>query len=471
LLAVPFDVEAAVRHCCRAADAAREASGFEAAAAFLTRALERISAEGGRGELRCEVLYQIALDHFCVGEGEQGRRALEDGAQLASEIGATQWLARCVSRLVSWLEIGGYARDLNAFVDRALEQMDPADDLYAVLLARKAELNSQLGAAERRRLYVEAGRLAAETGIPEVMLEVAISRAVQRDPTQLEESRAAVAAYRALEAQYPRALLGFQSRLRSFTLAVTTYWSAVLEGDLAAAQLALAECAAAAEASRAPQLRSVVDLALTTRALSEGRLDDASIRIERMRESANLAGGLGGAWVYCTALLAEARNDLGTLARLGSSLDLSQVDRLALGRTTGAIACSAALAGRTGLRDVALLLLSRLPNAELERLPVAYGDIGSLCSLAETYVSLGDRARADALYAKLEPYASLNAVGVGYEYKGSVAHYLGLLALQCERPDVAVRHFEAAIALNEKLGMRSQVARGRELLERAVAAC
>jgi hypothetical protein len=133
----------------------------------------------------------------------------------------------------------------------------------------------------------------------------------------------------------------------------------------------------------------------------------------------------------------------------------------------GAIAWSAALASRAGRIDLARLLLSRLPDAELERMPVRSGDIGSLCSIVEAYVAIGDRSRADAIYAKLEPYASLNAVGGAYEYKGSVAHYLGLLALQRDRPEVAVVHFEAAVAFNEKLGLRSQGARSRELLERA----
>lgn len=471
LLAVPFDVEVAVRNCCRAADASREASGFEAAAALLTQALERLSAEGGRGELRCEVLYQIAVDRFCVGEIEQGRRALEAGAQLASEIGATQWLARCLSRLASWLDMGGLARELGALVDRALEQMDPAEDLYAALLARKAELNPELGLAERRQLYVEAERLAAASGDPEVMFEVASSRAFHRDPTQLEECRAALAAYRALEAQYPRARAGIPHRLGRFAVELTAYWSALLEGDLAAAQFALAACEAAAEASRVPQCRSAVDMLLASRALSEGRLDEASTYIDRMRESAEVAGGLGSAWMYCAALLAEATNDLEMFAQLGSNLASTQFDRIIARHAAGAIANGAAVAARAGHPDLARLLLNRLPAAELERMPVTQGDIGSLCSIVEAYVAIGDRSLADTLYAKLTPYASLNAVGAGYEYKGSVAHYLGLLALQRERPDLAVHHFETAITFNEKLGMRSQVARGRELLERAAAAC
>jgi|GEM_PF-1820496 len=471
LLAVPVDVEATVRHCCRAAEASREASGFEAAAELLTRALERLAVEGGHGELRCEVLYQVSLDHLCAGEIAQGQRALEDGAQLAAEIGATHWLVRCVSRLAGWVEFGGDALTLKHLVDRALEQVDPAAVLYAPLLARKAELSPELGATGRHRLYDEAERHAAQSGIPELMLEVAFSRANQRDPARLDESRTALAAYRALEAHHPRALLGIQRRTRRSSLEVTAYWCALLEGDRAAAQLALAECQAAAVACRIPYLQRATELMAVTRALSEERLADAWASIERMRESSDLVGGLAMMWQYCTLLHAEATNPAGLFALLYSKPDVTPLDHLPRRRATSAIAWAAALAGRTGHAAAARLLLNRVSDAELERMPSQLGDLGLLCSIAEAYVAIADRSRIDALYLKLQSYASLNAVGSAFEYKGSVAHYLGLLALHSDRPDVAVRHFETAIAFNEKLGMPAQAARSRELLERAAAAC
>ena len=475
LLAVPCDVEAAAQHCRRAAHASREASGFEAAAAWLIRALERLSAAGGYGELRCELLYQISLDHFCVGETEQAWRALDDGARLASDIGATTWLARCVTRVATWRDWRGFAsdaRDLDAFVDRALEHMDPAEGLYAVMLACKANMDPWLSAAERRELWVQAERLAVETCDPEVMLEVAAMRAFQRVPALLEDSRAAIVAYRALEARYPRVSPGIQHRLRHVGVELTAYWCALLAGDRGAAQLALAECEVGTiGAQRVPQLRKLLDMLQTARALSEGRLDDASARIEQARKLGEISGVLEGAWRYCVLMLAEAKNDLGTLTQLGSSTGLSAFDRIDPRYATGAIAWAAALFGKLGLVDEAGLLLTRVSDAELDRMPVRAGDLGSLCLIVEAYVAIGDRSRADMLYAKLEPYASLNAVGVGYEYRGSVAHYLGLLALQLDRPAVAARHFEAAIAFNEKLGVRSQVALGRELLERAAAVC
>ena len=438
---------------------------------LLTRALERLSAEGGHAELRCQVLYLVSLDHFCGGGLEQGKRALQAGAKLASEIGATQWLARCASRLASWLQDFEEPTAVKVLVDRALEQIDPGEDLYAVLLARKAELSRELRVAERQRLYVEAERLAAETGRPEVMLEVAISRAWQRDPTQLEQSRAAVTAYHALEAKYPHALVGIQRRMGRSGVDFTAYWFALVAGDLAAAQLALAQCDAAVDACRVPYLRAVLDLVRIALALSEGRLDEAAAGIARMRESGQLAAGLPGWLMYCTLLHAEAADEHGLFAQLESSMELAQVEGLEPRIAMEAAAWFAALAGRTGNADAARRSLGRVPDAALERMPVGHGDIGTLCSIVEACVAVGDRSRADVLYAKLEPHAGLNAVGSAYEYKGSVAHYLGLLALLREQPAAAANHFEAALAFNEKLGMQAQVERGRQLLGRARAGC
>lgn len=78
-----------------------------------------------------------------------------------------------------------------------------------------------------------------------------------------------------------------------------------------------------------------------------------------------------------------------------------------------------------------------MPDAAIERIPVGYGDIGMLCSMVEACVGVADRSRADMLYAKLEPYAGLNAVGIACEYKGSAAHYVGLLASLREQPAAA----------------------------------
>jgi DNA-binding winged helix-turn-helix (wHTH) protein len=467
LLAVPSNLEAMVLHCRRAAAAAREASGFEAAAALLARALDKLAAEGAPGALRCEFLYELGLDLFCAGEVDNGWRALEDGARLALEIGCDPWLRRIAARLASWMRLGGNTLDLAALVEDALARTPETESLHAILLARRAELRVHLARDLRDALYAAAGAHAASAGDPEIMLDVAIARLAQCDPARIADTRAALATYRALEERHPAALLGIQHRLRRVFVELTEYWCALIEGDLESADLAVEQCHAAAEACRVPQLRCAVELLRATRALADHRLDDAAASIERTRTGENVTGGLSYVSMFCSLLLAEAKGDRHELSQLGEQLDLSALDRIALPQRTGACAWLAAFVAKTGQPALARSILRRISDPVLERMPCNYGDLGALCSIAEAYWHLGDATDAEQLYLRLEPYAALNAVGVAYDYKGSVAHYLGMLAMLCKRPAAAVGHLEVALAFNRKLGIERQIERTSELLARA----
>jgi tetratricopeptide (TPR) repeat protein len=109
--------------------------------------------------------------------------------------------------------------------------------------------------------------------------------------------------------------------------------------------------------------------------------------------------------------------------------------------------------------------------------------------LAETSAILRHTEHAAVLYEALVPWAGFAAVDVTEGFRGSVARYLGLLATMLGRPDDAVRHFEDALAMNERMGARPWLAftqedyarmllardgpgdsvRARELIEQAVA--
>jgi tetratricopeptide (TPR) repeat protein len=304
------------------------------------------------------------------------------------------------------------------------------------------------------------------TGTPELQLEVAIARVGLRDPSRLADCRKAIAGYRSLEQLYPRAVLGVQHRLRRFALELTDYWCSLVEGDLAGADLAIWQCDAAAEACRVPQLRCAVDLLRATRALADGRLDDAATSIERLRPNTQLDGGLGLAWLFCSLMVVEAQ-ERPELDALVSVSDPSMLDRLPERQRTGASAWSAAFFARNGNASAARAFLRRIPPEDLERMPSRHGDLAILCGLAETCWQLGEVADAATLYARLAPHAGLNAVGVAFDYKGSVAHYLGMLALLLGRPTEAVDHLRAALAFNRKLGMQAQLKRTRDLLAHA----
>jgi DNA-binding CsgD family transcriptional regulator len=112
--------------------------------------------------------------------------------------------------------------------------------------------------------------------------------------------------------------------------------------------------------------------------------------------------------------------------------------------------------------------------------------------LSETSVALGDTPRAAKLYEILLPYADRNmTANTAIVCFGSVSYFLGRLAALMARWEDAARHFEQALTLNERMGLKPwvahtlrayahllvsrpnraarELARAREMLEQAVA--
>jgi ATP/maltotriose-dependent transcriptional regulator MalT len=113
--------------------------------------------------------------------------------------------------------------------------------------------------------------------------------------------------------------------------------------------------------------------------------------------------------------------------------------------------------------DNARALFDALAAGEFRDLPVTERLLNTLTLLTEACVGLGDRQRAERLYELLLPYANRPAaVLVHAIHVGAVSHYLGLLATLLERWDDGERHFEHALALNERLGLRPCAAHTRQ---------
>ena len=130
------------------------------------------------------------------------------------------------------------------------------------------------------------------------------------------------------------------------------------------------------------------------------------------------------------------------------------------------------------------MLLGRLPEARGELTALAADDFAAMpfdsewlygmSMLAETCIAVGDAESAPVLYRLLLPWAALNAADHPEGIRGSVSRYLGLLATAMADWPTAQSHFEAALAMNERMGARPWLAHtqrdyARMLLERAEA--
>jgi DNA-binding CsgD family transcriptional regulator len=82
--------------------------------------------------------------------------------------------------------------------------------------------------------------------------------------------------------------------------------------------------------------------------------------------------------------------------------------------------------------------------------------------LTEVCATLGDTVRAAELYELLHPYAGrVLVLGGGLVCCGSADRYLGLLATTVSRSAEAARHFEAALAMNERITAHGPLAHTR----------
>jgi tetratricopeptide (TPR) repeat protein len=119
-------------------------------------------------------------------------------------------------------------------------------------------------------------------------------------------------------------------------------------------------------------------------------------------------------------------------------------------------------AARLGDTNEAERALGELGENDFSVLPVEMEWLFGMSLLAETSALLGEREHAPILYGLLLPWAALNVSDYPEGIRGSAARYLGLLATTLGRFETAVEHYEEALAMNERLGLRPWLARTQE---------
>jgi hypothetical protein len=315
-------------------------------------------------------------------------------------------------------------------------------------------------------LLHEAAARAEQSGDLESILEVAHTRAILRDPTQLAENLAAAEHFLELAECHPEAAARMRYRsLRGFGAHLTRYLCALTACDLDAADLVLDHCQQITESAHVRTAQFVVSLLRAGRALGDGRLLELQrlIPSERALEESELPMERA-VWHGYKLALGEAQND--TCRFADAQLDQAGAARV---RDSRFMAQAAMLRARRlalgGELARSRAVIAQIPQALRDRMPVHHGDLGALCALAEVLVAQGDLGAADMLYDKLLPYASLNAVCPAFDYRGAVGHFLGLLARLLDRQEAAAAHFQRALQLNRKLNMPRQLAWTEQALQ------
>jgi DNA-binding CsgD family transcriptional regulator/tetratricopeptide (TPR) repeat protein len=234
--------------------------------------------------------------------------------------------------------------------------------------------------------------------------------------------------------------------------------------DLDAARREVAAVHATAERTAQPFHLHVAEHCGSAIALCEGRLADAEAMAARSHEWSRLLTGRDASGVYGIQMFG-VRREQGRLA------ELAPVIRL-LAREGGHWRPGlASVLAELGMEAEARRELARVAADGLDGFRASLW-LASLTYLTDACAAVGDEATAALLYPELAPFAGGNVmIGHVVACYGAADRPLGMLAATLGEWDRAERHFEAAMALNRRMGAVTWLAHtayeyGRMLLAR-----
>lgn len=456
----------AVDYARRAGDRAASQLAYEEAARHYRSALDALEGSGAADPgAACELLLSLGDALSRAGDGSAARRALQDAAALAAEIGRPDQLARAA------LQYGGrfaWARAstdpaLVPLLERALAAIGDSDPLTRVrLLARLAGAVRDDPMRERRvRLADEAIELARREGDP-ATLALALDGywTATEGPDHVHAGIEAGVEMMELGRRIgdlERVFAGHDHRFHLF-------WQLA---DRGAVDEELRALVGLSEELRQTAQRWHVGTCHTMIALMEGRFAEAEELLETTRALGERAQSWNARVTHALALFVLRRAQ-GRLDEVEGPLARAAADYPALLRFRCAQAHVHAALGHD--REARAALDSVMAH-DLAR---EYRDaewLFSMSLLAEPCTRLGDADAAARLHALLSPYEELYAQAPVEASFGSVALGLGMLATAVGRFDDADRHLAAAIEIERRMGARpwlahAQHARAAALLER-----
>ena len=408
--------------------------------------------EGGTPAERCALLLALGEAQARQGDDVRAKATFLYAADVARAAGESELLARATA---------GYG-------GRFLWSHGPTDDRLVPLLEEGISVVGTADSALRVRLL---SRLAAALrhGPTRARREVLMEEAIQMarrigDPvtiaSALTAAESALHAPHTVQARLANAgeivelatVAGDRERL--FDGHEHAFWASWEVGDPDRRARELAAMTRVANELRQPAQLWMLSAAHATLALAQGRFDEAPGLMRRAAEIGGpaLAWNAGAARILQRFLLCCARGGLD--AYLAEVRD----DEPAFPSPLVHRSVLAYAYARLGRVEEAAPLVAEITSHDLADWHVDEQWFVSICLLAETCALLDDVAPAAGLYDLLAPYAEHNAVAVPEMALDSTARPLGILAVLLERYEAAEAHFQAAAAMNERMGARPWLA-------------
>jgi DNA-binding SARP family transcriptional activator len=436
------DFDRGLRYSREAGDRAFALLAWEEAVRHYSSALELA---GGDDEVHCELLLALGAAQMRAGETAMGKATFLDAAELARQRGWRRELARAAA---------GYGRDdmyLRAgdddqvvpLLEEALAGLDDEEiELRARLLARLAgALRDEPSRSRRDELTREAVELARRAGSP-AALAYALDGRVPAiiAPDTIDECGALAVELCAVAEQIDDGVRLAHGHLHRVI-------TRLMEGNRDGVDPSLAAIERIADQIGDPFLLFEVRAGQAALALVVGRLAEA----ERLAEEAFALG----ASVKSEIAIPVYQLQRYTLADFRGSVDeLEPALEEIVGAHPARVVFRCALIhlrarcgqGRAAeqLADLAADSFAAVPFDQEWLLAMSY--------LAETAALVDDAEIAATLYRLVLPYAHLTAADWPEAFRGSIARYVGLVAATSGDIDNAVTNFEAAIAVNARIG-------------------
>lgn len=407
---------------------------------------------GGHGEsnTRVELLAERAYGLRQSGDWDAGAAAQLEGVAVARALGSSAALARVLGRGQSPTTplIESNDPSLLETVDDALSSADEGDDwTIAALLTWLAMQRAANGAG------VVSGPLAAR----------AVEHARRTDDIELQANALHAQCLTLLGTSAVRQLLDTARLLRDLTGATTA--NTKLQGHryVALAKLIMGDrdgfarsyARMEAQFTQTPSKywRALIDTWQPMLALMDGRFVEGADLIDHVLDNSSADPNQVLAWFSQVIAL---RREQDRLVEFTPTIDATAAERPGLtGVTCVQVLCRLA-AGERGAADALMDGLTRDAYAAIPRdwlFPVAAAQLSVACW---ELVRIDD---ATSLYEILVPHAGTIVVCATATYaEGAADRFLGILAGTARRLDLAVRHLDAAMALEARVGSEPLVA-------------
>jgi eukaryotic-like serine/threonine-protein kinase len=379
---------------------------------------------------------------------DDARQTLEHAAGIARELGEDDAFARAACDVAALSEAGTFDRGIVDLVEEALEGAGAAESALRskLLSALAAEYYWEDPVGKAEPLSQEALELARKLGD-----DAAVASALVR--RQFVGGNDAEGSRRRLAEADEIFELGRRMGERELEVRAHAYrLRSYLElGDIAGVDRELAAYAALASKLRQPQHLWHIPLLRATRALIDGRFEDAE---ELGREA--LAGGERAGeplarqfYAIQTAALKRFQGREGEIrdvvAEMAERYPAVPAWRCAL----------ASIEAQIGNLEAARQEFERVAAHGFDRLPSDAQRLVALALLADAAAVLGEVDGAAALFDLLVPYDGLNLVaGRAASCQGPVSGLLGRLARTMGRHEEAERRFRDAIEMCQRMGER-----------------